>query len=217
MRIHYFAPLAVLAFAFSTAAAQNAPRTFGVGVSLNPSALVVSEDAGNLFLPVGFTNITLPITISENFRIEPEFGILTTNSYDEASGLPTVSRDNTTSATRFGTGIFYRMPIAESFAAYAGPRVGLQLINNTVEAVDQGETSTRTRSQTNIHFGGAVGGEYMLSQHFSLGAEAQLNYVSMGEITTTYEPEPIAPPTEGGESSQSLFATNALIFARFYF
>lgn len=198
------------------------PRPIGIGVNLNPTGLFVIDSDATTFLPVGLTNLLVTITPTRQFRIEPEVGIYTTSmtateEVDPGGAPPmTATSEYTATVTRVGTGIFYRIEPAESFAIYVGPRVGL-VFSSTSQSVDlgSGTPSTLESSETDIVVGLASGGEYMLGSHFSLGAEVQFNYVSFGT------PEVTQTPAQSGsiddEVSRTTMSTNAVVVARFYF
>jgi len=57
-----------------------------------------------------------------------------------------------------------------------------------------------------------VGGEYLLSQHFGLGGEAQLQFTFFGN--PSYSNKPYDYPVS---DTKTVFKTNALIFVRWYF
>lgn len=198
------------------------PRPLGIGANLNPTGLFVIDNDATTFLPVGLTNLLLTITPTAQFRIEPEVGIYTTSmtateEVDPGGAPPmTATSEYTSTVTRVGTGIFYRIEPTESFAIYVGPRVGL-VFSSTSESMDFGGStpSTRESSETDIVAGLASGGEYMLGSHFSLGAEVQFNYVSFGTPEVTQSPA--QSPSNDDEMSRTAMSTNALVMARFYF
>ena len=68
----------------------------------------------------------------------------------------------------------------ESLNYYFGIDIGVFLISESSETNDNGNTETNDRSKTDFFFGPAIGGEYMISNNFSLGGEIQVNYISHG-------------------------------------
>lgn len=193
--------LALIIF-ISCATGQENQVKVGIGVSVNPTALFSSNTSPTMFLPVGLTNIYVPIMTSMNFRLEPEVGILTLSS--ETSGSSPSKTSST--ALRFGLGLFYVKPLDSSFSFYVGPRLGILVSSTTVKYTFDPETKT---SETDFYVGACVGGEYSFSRHFSLGGEVQLNYVSYGSPDRT--------PGSSSSRSQSVFTSNALLFCRWYF
>ncbi|RCK72652.1 MAG: hypothetical protein IGBAC_0463 [Ignavibacteriae bacterium] len=177
----------------STASGQESQTKIGVGVSLNPTALLSTSTSSTLFLPVGLTNIYIPIMVSANFRIEPEAGIYSLSS-ETSSGSST--RKSSLSILRLAIGLFYVLPAESSFNSYFGPRVGILSTSSTSSFT--GSTEAKT-SETDFFIGFCVGGEYLFSPHFSAGGEAQLNYISFGN------------------PDRSVFTNNALMFFRWYF
>jgi hypothetical protein len=212
--------LSACSFAHAQEQDQEQARTqrmFGVGISLNPTSLIATDEGTQLFLPVGTTNIRLALTPSPNFRIEPEFGIYSSEREASLSGItgPSTSQTESFSSTRLGISLFYRAPVAESFAILVGPRAGFVWLSSE-EKVTGTDPESESTSESDFYAGAALGGEYMLSNNFGIGAEAQLNYVSLGE--------PETKSTSGGTDpgprislSRSLITSNALVFIHFYF
>ena len=117
------------------------------------------------------------------------------------------SQDNSSSVIRIGLGAFYSHVLENNFNTYFGPRIGFLFNSSTSHYTGSPETTT---SETDFFIGFCTGGEYLLSSHFSLGGEVQLNYISFGE------PD-VSPSTSTSSRSQSIFTTNALVFFRWYF
>jgi hypothetical protein len=209
---HFFILLAVSWLAFQAASAQDQePRMFGIGVSLNPSSLIsISEEVQPFFLPIGFTNFYFPINVSRNFRVEPEGGIFTISA-SNVSIDPFIGRSASSSSfLRLGLGLFYVMPLQSAFNAYIGPRIGMLSQSSTRTSTGSDD---RKMSERDLFLGGAAGGEYFFSQHFSLGGEAQINYISFGQPETTEGGTPLT----SGTLSRNMVTNNALVFARWYF
>ncbi len=64
-------------------------------------------------------------------------------------------------------------------------------------------------AETDVSIGAAAGGEYFFSSHFSLGGEAQFNYIDLGE-----------PDVEVGDLidlRRRIFTTDTLVMIRWYF
>ncbi len=197
----------------SEAPAQQLTTRVGFGVSLNPVALVNLSSASALFLPVGLTDIYIPIQIGNNFRLEPDAGYLsmsTETKYPQTTYSPAYSSNSSNSMTRIGLGAFYVMPVDTSFRSYVGPRFGLLFTSSESSSTYPGSTNTSS-DETDFYLGLAAGGEYMLSTHFSVGCEVQFNYVNLGE--------PSVSPAQPTSSTQSghMVTNNALMFLRWYF
>ena len=188
----------------SFAVGQESQSKVGIGVSLNPAAMFTSGSSTTLYLPVGLTNIYIPIMASANLRIEPEAGIYSMSS--ETSG-PSSYKSSSTSL-RLGIGLFYVQPVESSFDFYVGPRLGILSSSSTSGSTGVPDLKI---TETDFFIGACVGGEYSFSRHFSIGGEAQLNYISFGN------PDWSGTPTTVSTRSQSAFTNNALMFFRFYF
>lgn len=179
---------------------------FGIGVSLNPNALIALGTGVEFFLPIGFTNIYVPIMPSPGFRIEPDAGIFSTSS--ETSGGGSTSKSSS-SFLRVGVGLFLVSSPEPSFNAYAGPRLGLLSVSSS-SSLSGGGPENKS-SEMDFFIGFCVGGEYLFSQHFSVGGEAQVNYISFGNPDRT--PAPTTPSTR----TQSMITNNAVVFFRWYY
>ena len=181
--------LAALAVAFP-ALAEEKPATdnkaqVGIGVSFGASDNLTIQ----LFQRVPTSQVYVPINIGV-LRIEPSLGFL---SYDQDGG-------GSGSALALGVGGFYVMRPARDFNYYAGGRIGLGFVNDKNTAGVKG-------SGTDFRLAVAVGGEWMASPRFSIGAEAQFGRTGYGEIK------------RGGVVDQpavSSFDTTGLLFLRFY-
>jgi hypothetical protein len=189
----------------SLAVSQESHTIIGVGVSLNPTALFSTSTSSTLFLPVGFTNIYIPIMVSANFRIEPEAGIYSLSSENTSGSFTSKS---TSTMLRLGVGLLYVFSSESSFSSYVGPRLGI--LSNSSTSSSTGSSELKT-SETDFFIGLCVGGEHSFSAHFSIGGEVQMNYISFGEPDRT----PAQPTTS--TRTQSAFTNNALMFFRWYF
>ena len=114
------AGIAMLTIA-ATADAQERGVTFGIGTSLNPTAIFAGDGDLALF-NVGLGNLYFPLIIGSSFKLEPEFGLL---RLSEKTTDGTTSSESSATLTRLGIGAFWVTPIRESFRVYVGPRVGI--------------------------------------------------------------------------------------------
>ncbi|HXX63242.1 MAG TPA: outer membrane beta-barrel protein [Bacteroidota bacterium] len=211
--------LAIALFAFlgaSTATAQDSTVHVGIGVSIDPPRLFISSGSSfysNVVTPV---NVYVPIG-SAHFRVEPDFGFY---SYTYESTVSGTSEENDASIVHIGLGAFYIISSGSPTRVYLGPRLGLNFVSMKSSSSYLSIASSSEVSETDFTIGLAVGGEHMLSPQFSVGGEAQLNYIIFGQPTETQ--------TSGGMPAQSnasnsvdvtrhLFATNVLFFFRWYF
>ena len=173
---------------------ETSPGTrVGIGVALERTLLF--GDEGDLaFLPVGLSNIYVPIVMASGFRIEPEIGYLRlSESGDDwkSSG----------SSMRFGLGILPAVRRGNT-SIYFGARLGLVYTKTSFEFTG---SESRSESKTDYYVGAAVGAEYGFSTHFTVGAEVQVNYISVGDFA------------EESDGSHSLIGNRNLVFLRWYF
>lgn len=169
---------------------QGEAPTVGLGVTLNTDALSLSGPSPT-GAPVGFT---VPLTFG-TVRMEPQVGYVR-HSQSEAS------QSETTSALSFGTGAFYRADFDQTLLL-GGARIGVTREVQTFESASAPEERTTT---VNLFLGPIIGGDYYVSDHFSVGAEARFYYINLGQ------PEG-APP----ERSASVLRTGGAAFLRFHF
>ena len=198
----WLAAIAMLTIA-ATADAQERGVTFGIGTSLNPTA-IFTGDGDLVLLPVGLGNIYFPLIIGSSFKLEPEFGLL---RLSEKTTDGTTSSESSATLTRLGIGAFWVTPIRESFRAYVGPRVGI--VRNS-ESSRFGTGPERKVTQTDLVLELVTGGEHLFSSHFSLGGEVRLTYINVGEREVT------PPSPSPSQQSRSILTTNALILLRWY-
>ncbi len=165
------------------ASGQDFEKKIGIGVSIDPTG---SSS------PYGLSSIYIPIKANTNFRIEPEAGILS-RSYSGSSSPGIES-----SFLKLGVGLFYVTWPEISLNTYAGPRAGLLFVSST--------NSGTKKSETGFFTGISLGMEYSVSARFSIGAEAQVNYMSLplGE-------SPLLTWTS------NVLENDALVFFRWYF
>lgn len=202
----------------------------GIGLVFKESPWgMLSELLGseNTFPP---SVIHVPI-IRGGLKLEPELGYLrTSSSVEEDRGKSSTN----TSSLRIGCGVFLYKPV-NKVSFYYGGRIGIVKMSSSEEedyegkdrivGVDPslgghnedlgplfGENSESKTSQTNFYIGPAVGAEYWIGEHFSVGGEAQLLYTEYGE-----------PKLEDGEEEdevdifQSLMMTKYMFVLRWYF
>lgn len=161
---------------------EKSPR-IGVGVSLGKELVAYTYYPhywwwGDYYwgMPsIDFPSIYIPIIVSPKFRLEPEIGFWWLSRSGYSSTI-----------LRIGWGMF-SIERKKQTNLYQGLRVGVILKDDY--------TST-----TDIFIGPALGGEYLFSSHFSLGGEAQLNFVYCTNA-----------------DSRSTLSTKVLSFLRWYF
>jgi hypothetical protein len=192
-------PLLAALLLAAPAQAQPEGTKFGIGVSLIQS--VIAPDFEELqFGTVALSNIYVPIIIGSSFKLEPEIGFYRLSEEEDTF-------EGTLTQWRFGLGAFYYLPAAASVRVYVGPRVGLQLTSLSAE-----EDVDLEFGETDFVFGLALGGEYFFSDHFSLGGEVQLNYVSLGEPDVEVD-----GVDQDFDLSRNFISNNGLILMRWYF
>ncbi|HVO72865.1 MAG TPA: hypothetical protein VMT35_02480 [Ignavibacteriaceae bacterium] len=177
--------------------------TMGVGISLNPNFIFTNSE--NVYYSLtNPTSFYLIFNIS-NIRFEPEFGYYT---YSNDYNYDRSSETQAYSTLRTGLRIFCEIIMESSFKLYAGPRLGLIFTSSKFSYTGAEEEKT---TELDFISGICTGGEYLFSQHFSIGGEVQLNYIILGE------PESSHPGFSSSSRSASETGTNTEVFFRWYF
>jgi len=170
---------------------RGASPTFGIGASVNAVPVVPSATAtDSIDIPVG---LTAPITFHD-VRFEPQIGFVRTHRTGK-------NTSQTTSAITFGTGAFYLLHFGDT-VLQAGGRIGFTRVGMEREDADSNERDFTV----DMFVGPVLGGEYYVSDHFSIGIEARFLYISIGRRKK-------APAAR----SASVLQTNGAAFARFHF
>lgn len=167
--------------------------TVGLGVSINSFPVVTATAADGRPVSLSPSSVSIPIT-SSSLRIEPEIGFSreSVSSEDDAQ---------TQSTLTVGTGGFL-VSRYDDARLLLGGRVGLSRRASSVEFNSEEETS----SAIDFLIGPAIGGEYYLSDHFSMGVEARFLYVNLG-----------APDDAPDDFSATRLRTSAGASFRFHF
>lgn len=198
----------------SAGSAHTSSKDFHIGIGAGLSLLSpVIIGGSTLFAgPFGGGSLVIPLDIAGVIRIEPEVSFFHYSESDDTSS-------DTSTSVKVGAGIFYMFGIGKDAQGTIGARLGPQFVS-TAEEREQPDPNggtlqvETTRSSINFAAGPAFGGEYFFSEYFSLGAEAQINFIYLGEESIDIDPGP-----DPGGNDQTGFAahTNAVIFARVFF
>jgi hypothetical protein len=171
--------------------AQEERSRIGFGVSIGKEVLAADGMQLTLF---DFPSFYLPISLSSNFRFEPEIG------YYRYSGSGEDWKQSN-SIISIGCGIFF-MTRKGKVDIYYGARLGFMITSYSYRYTWNGMDSDDD-SKTDFYIGPAIGGEYFFTKHLTLGGEIQLNYIFIGQW-------------DDGEDSESVIRTKPLIFVRWY-
>jgi len=193
------------------AAAQDAPppaaattRHFGIGAVVNATTNVFIDDEFVL-VPLFGGTVLFPIA-SKAFTLEPEVGLFRFhNSF--TSGSFSSSTDGT--VIRIGVGALFGGRARGDLKPYIGPRAGI--VRSSVEETNSGGGPNTTTTRTSIYIAFVAGAQYFFSPHFSLGGEAQLQHVSLGD-------EKVTPTSGSGSTTELSFtSTAAVAILRFFY
>jgi hypothetical protein len=167
---------------------------------------------GDFSLLMPPSKFMIPLTFG-TMKIEPEFGWMRYSKTTKATQYVTEQKASL-SALRIGCGIF-SVKNVKKVDVYFGGRVGIILASNSATAPDPSNALRgieTTTSKTDFYVGPCFGGEYMISDNFSFGGEAQLIYSSIGEPTTKVAGK--EQPKSG--VSSSMIDTRYLFIFRWY-
>ncbi len=156
-----------------SAAAKRSPSPFGIGIAAGGALVAGGNEI--VYLPADLTNLRFPLALGDAGRIEPEVGYFTTSrSFSDSRGHDYESKFTN---LRVSLGIL-KLSRSGSTQYQYGVRAGL--IRTTQKS---GYTvSGETRSKNDYFVGPEIGAEYMLDEHFSVGAEAGINYAHIGDL-----------------------------------
>jgi len=162
----------------------------GFGTTI-ASRLVSSRETYGTFA-MSMTAFRLPVFIKSKFKIEPDLAFWSRKYKDKYS-------ESTISLIRYGCGFYFTKNFEKTSLSF-GPRFTVNHQDNSYKTTwDNHKTS-----MNDVALGFAFGGEYFLSEHFSLGSEIQLNYWYMGA------------ENDSNNYPDTTFKNEALIIFRFY-
>lgn len=200
--------------AYSQQVSGDRPRRFGVGVAGAESSVIL-----------------FPISINRSFFVEPEVRLGRRTSTESSFFVPgdrpargESTRTSTGAGFSIGSGIF-AASWTGGFKTYYGARLGYVHSSDTTEIRQRFPGSSVFRkqlfsSEDNGVFGAPVlGGEYFLTERFSLGGEVQFRYT---RVEGAFRPGGLwqgEPPDDdpGAMSTDSTYSTQGFFTARFYF
>ena len=170
-------------------------RIFGIG--LHAEQYKISDVITSSFNAYNST-VLLPLNLTQHFRVEPEFGVLWMNDKED---------EETSLGISGGFGLF-GMFQKEKVNFYVGIRFLVDALTMDGFYSYNGESSKEKYRA--LKTGPALGFEYFLINHFSIGGEFGLRYVSS---KTSYD----IPDTELEDSKAEMFNFDSGLFVRAYF
>lgn len=140
--------------------AKEKKTRIGIGIGFGKEYISVEENYP-MYSLFDFPSFYIPIKISENFKLEPEFGINRISSSD--------SSKTSSSAIYAGLGIFLTTSKG-NIEFYYGIRLGgaFSSYNDSYNGFSDSDSIFQFLA------GPAIGGEYFISNHLSIGGEIQL-------------------------------------------
>ena len=182
----------LLAPSFPSSAQPQDSVTVGLGASINSFSVAAADADGGSVSLTPFS-VSIPITAA-SFRIEPEVGFFRAR---ESTGETSQTR----SVLTIGTGLFSVWQ--EDDAQFLlGGRVGLRRRASSTEFRSEEEST----SATDVSVGPAIGGEYYIGDHFSIGVEARFLYINLG-----------TPDEAPDDFSRTRLRTSGVASFRFHF
>jgi hypothetical protein len=195
--------------------AQQVARRFGVGVGIGDvhnifatSAVDTTEDT------VAAPAILFPIQITDWLRIEPEIAAFR-HRHEEPINY-------SVNGVEVGVGIFPQV-VRENLRIYYGARIGAirgkERQTDTTPTRIGDITATSTQTRHGFYLAPAVGGEYLLSNRFGLGAEVQYRYTSVkgDAVSSLTGGPPGMSVSETEKFDTSVSGTRVMLVTRFYF
>jgi hypothetical protein len=192
--------------------------TAGIGMSLNPAALV-GDNSDTFQQPFGVVTWYVPLRIGNHFRVEPEAAYFNNNRREQDNA----SRDleTRTNFIRVGMGVFYEWQpntlLGDSvLRVYAGTRLGILSLWATRDYYDRTSGNFLGGDGLNracLYYVAALGGEYLIGKNLGVGLEFQLGNYEFGEPQYRYG---VFPPNYPVLTRYTIFASTALAFIRLY-
>lgn len=200
-----------------SAYAQQSARRIGIGAALGSihdlfSVIAMDTTEDTIAAPA----ILIPLQVTNRFRLEPEIGVFR-HSRSERT-------DYSANGVEIGVGVFPQT-LQQNFRLYYGVRVGYvkreEEKKKTISLRTAEITETQTQTSDGFFVAPAVGGEYLFSDHFSLGAEVQYRHTSVEGLAfstfTSVLPGVPTPRRDVERFDTSVSATRVLFVTRFYF
>lgn len=170
--------IALCASSISAGEDSEERNRYGVGISLFEEFLSFAGSTHVTDL-TGGVNVYFPVRVGGSFRIEPEIGFVYTSFNYEYGGE---TYDNWERVIRVGFGMG---PIIQKgkLDLYYGLRFGLAFaaLKDYARTIYSPEGTDVEVSKTDWYIGPALGSEYFVSPHFSVGGEVRLEFASYGE------------------------------------
>ena len=216
--------VSVLMLLTSCGAAQ-AQDKMGIGLVIFDRDIVsvLVSQLGNLSLTDGSgmdlsillppSKFMVPLTFG-NMKIEPEFGWMKYSTTNKVTATKEETKSSS-NAMKIGCGLF-TVKNVKKVDVYFGGRVGIVLSSNsstTPDPLTAGKSIESSQSRTHIYLGPCFGGEYMISDNFSFGGEAQLIYTKVGQPKYKYAGKEVKPDSE---ISTSMIDTRYMFVFRWY-
>jgi hypothetical protein len=189
--------------------AASEPR-LGVGISLADVGELVAISSEDSIASTVIPGVLIPIKLTNRVRIEPEIGGYRNSStvtQNLASGsLPT---SHTYTFFRVGTGAFW-LATKDRVTIYYGGR--LSYLRYTQSSTVAGRESFTYPTIPGKSFAPVVGGEFHLSDHFRLGGEVQVRFISWDT-----GPTPVGTSVLSSTITGNSVSTHGALTLRFFF
>ena len=200
-----FCVLLLAVAASASAQTVSAEPRLGIGISISDIGElipVLNEDAIAATVVPG---VMIPIRITSRLRVEPDIGGYSNSSTSTVQGI---SNERRYSFFRAGAGVFW-MTRRDRVTLYFGGRAAY--LRYTQSSVTSGRQSVTYPTIPGKLFAPTIGADYRLADHFTIGGEVQVRFVSWDTVSTasTFG----IPSTISGSS----VSTNAAFTLRFFF
>jgi len=196
----------------ATAQAADSNR-IGIGVSISNAGELIFAGGESALTPSVVSSILVPIDIGRRLRVEPEIGAqrVSSTSSQTFGGSSSPESKFTSTLLNVGVGAFGRAT-HDRATAYYGGRFNYLHYSRTSEV-----NTSPVAPEPNFPgwlVAPTIGGEYLLGDQFSLGAEMQVRFIWWSNESSVTLP---GGSTSSNKSSGTSIATRAAVTARFYF
>ena len=181
---------------------------FGIGAAVYPGQ--IPGDLQDKFQAPAFVDLIAPVQIGPHIRIEAALGLYWYSGNETL--INGVAESDARELVRTSMGVFYTWNADKNLLCYFGGRLGIYSSESQISYTPQNTVNANYEEHWAAFYAGAsFGMEYYFSNHFSLGAELQLNHVGYGAPVVHEQ------PVSTIDSTQEAWSTNAALTARFYF
>lgn len=162
------------------------------------------------------TTFTVPINLTDHFRLEPEIGFMVNTEFLTSEDEDEDDREYNSSGFYSGLGAYYMFQ-RERLNFYAGAKFRIKSATMEGHYIINGESAIEKGFSFGL--GPVLGFEYFFGNHFSFGGELGLDYDAV-KSKTEYSEDPYNPGYpyyEDEETTSTIVHFNSGLYIRAYF